>query len=326
MAGLMLLFLGRLDAARTHLETSTALFPDQHEFKLMRAVLEAFSGDRDAARRWLDDCKQSAQFSPDDLATLRDGLELIVEVRPLFENILRSDAGERRSKLVLRLLTRPRLVRLIGRHDTNALDWFLGKAAKAQPLQLPFRAPPLFARSLGNLVVVGPACLADKVDEQTLQQLERIVAANPEGTLYWLQGHLLFKSVQTEQEPGRQGRLLRQAHSAFETALRTPALFPIRSDALEQLILVEAAHLLGSGDDRAIARQVTAHLWERVASGPPIDPPGMKIPAFAKTALKAGDPVLAWRLLDVGEQLGVKPAEFASLREKIKHKLSNDPR
>jgi len=265
-------------------------------------------------------------LSADDVSTFRIGLDAVRMARPYFQNTMRADTPQLRTTLHL-LLAQPRVSGLLGLGPSDLIGLLLGKAPKVQAVKLPLRAPPLFSRSLGNLVSLLLANGAGRFDDQSLEEVRKLVEGYPEGTMFWLQGYLLFQAEWAEKEgKARKLRLLREARRSLEAAVEKPGLFPVRADGLELLLATEWAYLEQTGGkDAAVARQVTAHLWERLAIETPIEPAGQKIIGFAGIALKAGDVALAWRLVDKGEQLGMKPSELAGMRKQIKKEASAAP-
>jgi tetratricopeptide (TPR) repeat protein len=211
MLELLLILLARLPEASLELSAHEALFPEDLNAKVLRALVLALERQRGAADAVLDGLR--GQLAREDLEALHALAGVLAELRnPAIG--LEPDTGFPDLKPLFPALL-PALAHLWatppggGRNDVGAATQAVRRFAS--PL------PPLLRNGLVRLLQVGEAGDLDKLADE----LSRAAAVHPEGTLLYVRAMALFGAWRFE-----------EAEKVAREAAETPALLPVRRSGL----------------------------------------------------------------------------------------------
>jgi tetratricopeptide (TPR) repeat protein len=274
---LLLLTLARLPEARLELSAHEALFPEDGNATVLRAMVLALQGDLPTANAVLDRLRGRAADA--DLAGYRQLLGLLAEL-PRPENAPDPDRGA--PELVRHLLAAaPGLVRLwhAERGEDKPGGLFGATQSFFHNLPLPFlvrRMAPHLRRAVENL----PNGLPNEV---ALREMAWVARVHPEGTILYYRALMLLGTFQWA-----------AAEKAALEAAHAPALLHVRPHALNIAITAEGMRYAMSRDPNVL-RVALANLRELRTLGP-YRFPKPQIPVGL--AMRAGDWNLARELLD----------------------------
>jgi tetratricopeptide (TPR) repeat protein/predicted Ser/Thr protein kinase len=267
---LILISLGRIPEARSWLNLSETLFPEDPNFKALRGFVCALEKNKEGAEQAIQQATKRldpglGQF----LNAVVKALLLLQEVDEL------SQPDQAKTTFVVAFRVLPVLTEL-----QQAVQRFV---AQPEDVTLPFVLPPVLLKSYGRLLGLLPfsyAALRDDLQkpglfakpkvlqdylakaftalqqEETVQEFQRAVKAHPEGTLYFVLGHLLLRANRPK-----------EAEEAFLTAAKSPSLCFIERLALIQAIYAEwiQADVHGKNSDRAAKQRMLDNMRRLLA-------------------------------------------------------------
>jgi tetratricopeptide (TPR) repeat protein/predicted Ser/Thr protein kinase len=301
MLALTLLLLGRFGDSRAQLAGAVALFPEEPNFLVYTALLDALEGNRTAAQANL--ARARGQLGKDEREVLESILDSIA-------NVCREAAlsDQEVFKMVEQLFAMmPKVYKIWLSPGTVR-----GEADVAAGLRL-LPLPPALLQSYGHLQASLQPLAQEKSDQKAIEELKRAVAIHPEGSLQYLLASMYFgKSNYVEAE-----------HAAM-TAAGMPSLFPIRRGAL--FLAAACEGLLGSPrrrdgpPDLAMRRKAVENLHLVLAQGSP-QPHEYRI--LTKIANNADEIGLARGLLDGWERQEPEAVEVHRIRFEVEMKAGN---
>jgi tetratricopeptide (TPR) repeat protein len=250
MLTLLLILLARLDEARIQLSAHEALFPEDANAKVLRALLATLERKPAEANGLLDGLRGT--LGEKKVAALRALMKLLAEFRnpenPLDLELGLPDLGKQMANLGVEFPGFWQLGPGNGPDDVSAAQNSLFQS---------FPLPPLLRKSFVEvLITLSEVVLHDQ--GKHIKELTRAVEVHPEGTLLYIRAKALFGMGELFWEESRKGNL---------QAARTPALFPIRKPALLDAAVIDAAYPR-TKPDPARQQRVAENLRAMVAEAP----------------------------------------------------------
>jgi tetratricopeptide (TPR) repeat protein len=186
---------------------------------------------------------------PEDMETFLLTCEVLTAMRD-WGGIFDKDAEARMRKVQQQVL--PRLTRFLGP--------LAGGGAPGAGTGLSFKLPPVVSRSLGDLLRTMLRVAAIGPQPEILPDLEKILKACPEGTLWYAHGAVLLLD----------GRYA-EAEASFARAAETPAVLNMRRPALYGLAMAAGSQIVnrpGRPPDPAAQKRAREALEAIVRLGP----------------------------------------------------------
>lgn len=287
---LTLLFLGRLDEAHAHLSVAESLFPEDPNFKILRAMLLATRDDMKAARDLLE--RSRVQIGAKEYEAASAAVELVNLIH--FVGQVTADDMSPLEKRLGRLYS---LTSLISDYSRLARQ-----ETKAATRGLPLILPPAMMRSFGKIPSALSFGSLTGNSSQLFELLGQAARTHPEGTLHYLHGLYLFAE-----------RRMPEAEAAFVKAATTPAMAPVRRHALFHAVFCEG--FLSSPNrpkiDMEMRKRSVVHMRQLLPLGP-VRPQEAEI--LVKIARYSDEFVLARQVLADWERH--EPNSYSFLRQK----------
>jgi serine/threonine protein kinase len=254
---LLLLLQARLDEAREELAKHETIFPEDRNAKVLRALLLALERDLDGARAVLKELSGQAEGA--EIAVYQVLVKVLSEFRNPANPIDRETGLPNLSRLLVEFApVLPRLWQLPAGKDNQAVIDAFGSVAKNFPMPLVLRkgllALPSAVGAFGQFGTSVPG------NARIIDDLTRVVSVHPEGTLMYLHALYLFAANRFP-----------EARTAAQRAAATPALLPIRRQALT-IASIAGAMIFLTNKDPVLRLQLAGDLRQILATPPPSEP------------------------------------------------------
>jgi tetratricopeptide (TPR) repeat protein len=292
MLGLLLILMGRVDEAEKVVVVAEAFFPEDPNFKVAHAIIQAQRGDLPGARAWVE--RARGQLSSTEVAALQNGLASLAQRRDV-SALLGTGAAAGAPDLSQ-----------FPAQLSGVLSVLSGGGAKGRSAGVHLRMTPATADALLRLAELSVARLAGlSSDDGALDELREILKIHPEGTLHYLRACLLL---------GKQR--FAEAEAAFLTSAETPSFFATRQPAVYGAVACEA--ILATGKfgpaDAAAPRRAVQNIRKMLQLAP-VRADQAEI--LVRTALLAGDHDLARSLVADWERLAPDDLRPRRLRAQV---------
>jgi tetratricopeptide (TPR) repeat protein len=247
MLGVMLFTLGRMEEADELLRGSLILYPDNPNFRMLRAMILARNGRKKEALQLLERTKkQIGKVNYEILLSLMD----FMEAGGRIDDPDRETTPEELASMWAKLAPQVYRIWPIGMKEVSALP--------EEGASVLMQTPPVLNRSLSEVILLFGQLLQDVRTDTTTTKLDLALRAHPEGTLMFFHGIMLHGQ-----------KKYREARLQFHSSARAPSVVRIRRWALLLALTCETELAIDKGKviDAEMLKNSVATIKQLITEG-----------------------------------------------------------